>query len=168
MHKPSIRSIVETIGIFGVIASLLFVGMQLQLDRQVALGGQYHDRTESRKADARALLESEAWMSRISKEWESGSRPGWWTDEFEQEANQSQLTGAEVYARIYRIELALLQMDNNFYQTNQDLLSPEFGEANREYLKNFLREPFAREAAIEFGGGIVDIVAELNAEIENE
>lgn len=57
--KTSKKYIVEIAGIFAVVVSLIFVGMQLQLDRKVALADQYFNRAESAKADRRALLESD-------------------------------------------------------------------------------------------------------------
>ena len=50
------KEVVEIVGIFAVVASLIFVGMQLMLDRKVALAEQYFNRAESAKADRRAIL----------------------------------------------------------------------------------------------------------------
>ena len=49
--RTSKKDIVEIVGIFAVVASLIFVGMQLMLDRKVALAEQYFNRAESVKAD---------------------------------------------------------------------------------------------------------------------
>lgn len=54
--KASKKELVEIVGIFAVVASLIFVGMQLQLDRKVALAEQYSNRAESVKADRRIIL----------------------------------------------------------------------------------------------------------------
>ena len=53
MSKPlrvavSMSSIVNTLGALGVIGSLVFVGMELQQSRQIALGTQQQMRTELR------------------------------------------------------------------------------------------------------------------------
>ena len=60
--KGSKKELVEIVGIFAVVASLILVGMQLQLDRKVALAEQYSNRAESVKADRRVILESDALM----------------------------------------------------------------------------------------------------------
>ena len=74
---------IEVIGILGVIASLTFVGMQLMLDRQVALADQYFNRTESRLATVRSQLESEAYIDLMVMQWENGSRPAFLSGELE-------------------------------------------------------------------------------------
>ena len=55
----------------------------MQLEQLIARGGQYHDRTEPRKADLRAHLESDTVMSEFSKSRALVERPVWWTEEFE-------------------------------------------------------------------------------------
>ena len=166
--KTDARRIIEIVGIFGVIASLVFVGFQLRQEQRIAIGDQYQNRTESRKADIRATLESDAWMARMSKEWELGERPTWWNNEFESSAEQSGYNGADVWGQIYQIRLGILQIDNNFYQADQNLLPDGFRESNREFLKNYIRDPFVREVALDFGGGLSSILPELIIGIENE
>ena len=45
------RKILEIVGVLSVVASLLFVGMQLLLDRRITTAEQYQNRAESRKSD---------------------------------------------------------------------------------------------------------------------
>ena len=57
------RKIVEGIGAAAIVASLGFVGMQLILDRNVALAGQYATRSESLKDDLRTQMESDGFIA---------------------------------------------------------------------------------------------------------
>ena len=72
--KINLKDSIEIVGIFAVVASLLFVGLQLQLDRKVALADQYFNRAESAKADRRALLDSDDYMIGVEQWWADGGR----------------------------------------------------------------------------------------------
>ena len=45
MDSTKINDWMQVVGIFSVVASLVFVGLQMQQDRQIALAGQYQDRS---------------------------------------------------------------------------------------------------------------------------
>ena len=79
--KSDSKKIFEIVGNLSVVASLLFVGMQLYLDRQIAAAEQYQFRAESRKADLRVQLESDAYIARRVEAWKAGIRPIWWNEE---------------------------------------------------------------------------------------
>ena len=75
--KTNQARLFEFIGVIAVVLSLLFVGMQLMFDRRVAMGEQYFNRAEARRADIRSRIESDAYMSDRVNRWENGDRPGW-------------------------------------------------------------------------------------------
>ena len=45
MDSAKLNDWLQVIGLFGVIASLIFVGLQMKQDREIALAGTYQDRT---------------------------------------------------------------------------------------------------------------------------
>jgi hypothetical protein len=137
--KYASKELVELIGVFAVVASLMFVGMQLYFDRQVALSNQYANRAESQKSDLRAQLESDAYMSGEDLLWESGSRPVWWNETFEANAQSIGAGGKEFRARVIVGRLLLLQVDNLYFQYQQNLLDEETWLGMRQLLKNFWR-----------------------------
>ena len=164
------RQLVELLGILGVIASLIFVGMQLMLDRRVAQAEQYFNRAESRKADFRARLESDEYLSRESKLWEFGQRPEWWDGEFERWANERVLSGSEIQAGLFDSQILLITFDNLYYQYEQGLLEESFWIEAREALKRTLREPIVRKL---YTNGLLKfpidpVVRGLVVEIESE
>jgi hypothetical protein len=63
------RQVTEFLGLFAVVASLLFVGLQLSLDRKLALADSYSFTNEGRRSDARSMLESDPYMELQSKFW---------------------------------------------------------------------------------------------------
>jgi hypothetical protein len=42
MTSSNLRGVIEVIGVFAVVASLLFVGLQLMQEQEIALSNQYH------------------------------------------------------------------------------------------------------------------------------
>ena len=67
MKNITLRGIVETAGIISVVASLIFVGMQLRQDQDIALANQYHARAETSISNYRSRMESEAYVSAFAK-----------------------------------------------------------------------------------------------------
>jgi len=63
----SLRGLIETVGLASVVASFIFVGLQLRLDQKIAIASQYQARAESALANRRAELESEFYISGLAK-----------------------------------------------------------------------------------------------------
>lgn len=160
---------IEMLGVVAVVASLVFVGMQLQLDRQVALGSQYAARAESVKADVRTRMESDAFLAMQARLWASGTRPNWWNAEVAQLAKELELSGADLKTVELDKFLTLLQADNLYFQFQQGLLEEDYWIRARHSLKQRMKEdPFARAIFPVLGQRIHPIVLELISEIESE
>ena len=134
------KIVVEVVSALAVVASLLFVGMQLILDRRVAIAQQYHSRAEYRAENARAALQSEARMSGLAKSWEEGFRPTWWTEEIGSSFPTS-WDSAEFSSALLDLDLAFYDYDNIHYQYEQGLLSEDLWQGMRENLKQSLSSP---------------------------
>ena len=168
--KISPTRLLEATGIIAVVVSLLFVGMQLIFDRRLAVTDQYSDRAESRMANVRTWLESDAYFSRESGLWNSGQRPIWWNEKFEEELNQSDLTGADIAVELLTAELDLLSFDNLYFQYEQGLLTEEFWFNLRDMYKDRLRNPRVRAIYANTSTllPVQKLLEELVIEIENE
>ena len=59
-RKLSNRELAEIVGVLAVVASLVFVGLQLMLDRKIASGEQYSARAMARQSMLQSYLESDA------------------------------------------------------------------------------------------------------------
>ncbi|NQV70879.1 MAG: hypothetical protein HQ498_12710 [Pseudohongiella sp.] len=120
--KLTIKESIETIGIVSIVASLIFVGMQLRLDRDVAVAEVYIARTESRRADLRAFLESEASLQELAN-YRSESSIGSSFPIPEAWINEENPILTE--ARKIRMELNVLAMDLSVFQTSLGLYDSE-------------------------------------------
>lgn len=161
------KFLVEIVGVIGIVLSLIFVGMQLNFEAEVALSEQYANRTESIKSDLRTLLESEAHMSALEVRWQYGDRPSWWKDEYEEQVTDSGSTARQVWATIYNIQLGLYQADNLYFQYQQGLLDEEFWRISRNRVEEALQDDFARDVYLDSYLPIREVILEIvNAAID--
>ena len=170
--KASKKDLVEIAGIFAVVASLIFVGMQLQLDRKVALAEQYSNRAESVKADRRIILESDALMQNLEERWALGWRPVYWDEDWEIAGlvKEGALSSRGVIAEIISKQLAIIGYDTIYYQYRQGLLDEESWSGLRSSLKRGMAQnELTRAVYIQFARTTIQpVVEELLHEIESE
>ena len=147
--KTDTRQIVELIGIFGVIASLIFVGMQLMLDRDIAIGEQFHNRAEQRLENLRAGLNSESYISAIVKDIESGIYPYYWDEEFNKIVEKDFVaargyTYEEIVVLAELAQLSATQIDSLAFQYEQGLVPEETWQQFATGLSILLAGPINR------------------------
>ena len=166
------KELVEIFGAIAVAASLFFVGLQLHLDRKVALAEQYFNRAESAKADRRSLLESDAYFQGIEESWALGWRPFYWNEQWliAKQVETGQRSVVAVMARAISLRLSILGYDSLYYQYQQGLLDDESWSHLRASLKTTMEsdefvmtiyEAYARAA-------LKPVIDEILKEIEAE
>ena len=67
MNSGSFREWLEVIGVFGVIASLIFVGLEMRQSQKIALSAAYQARSDSSMMIRMAAVESAALQSANGK-----------------------------------------------------------------------------------------------------
>lgn len=172
MKQATLRDWLEIVGIFAVVASLIFVGMQLQLDRKVALAEQYTNRAESVKADRRVILESDALMQYYEEHWALGWRPDYWDEDWEiaGQIEEGAYSLRSVIAAIVENQLAIIGYDTIYYQYSQGLLEEDVWRGLRVSLKRGMaRDELTRAVyATHARKTIRPVIEELLREIEPE
>ena len=164
------RTAAELLGIFGIIASLVFVGMQLSLDRRVAEADQYFNRSESRKADLRALLESEFYMEETERRWTNGDRPSWWNDNYESIAIELGLSPINIRVIIIEGTMSFIHLDGIYHQYQAGLIEEEVWEASRDSIRSLIRPPIFRAVFLNEGPDLPlrAVVRDIVEEGENQ
>jgi len=127
--KTDTKQIIEIVGIFGVVASLIFVGMQLMQDRAVAMGSQYQSRAEIAIESSRTIIESPELLSATVKV--SQGKP-------------DSLTPEEQVAYDRKLVMDFLRSDNNLYQYELGLINEAFWISSRARTKDALRDEYTR------------------------
>ena len=167
--KIESRQLIEIIGIFGVIASLIFVGMQLLLDRRIAIANQYQTRAELRLQAEQSQFQNENYIAVEAARWES-QRPPWWDDEVEKIYRESGESMLNIRRDLLAFDNFRIIMDNNIYQYKQGLLEEENWLSFRQSIKNVLQTDSIRSAYLSRTSSLSNLdemVRELNAEIES-
>ena len=132
MKSSSWKDYVEIIGIAAIVASLIFVGLQMKQSQQIALSAIYQARSDSSMAIRMAPLESETLLSARTKQ-RYGEGDSLTLEE--QTALRSLLIGQITY------------LENVHYQYINGFISEEHWQTNREEIKGILRrEPGLRES----------------------
>ena len=169
--KTNRHQFVEIAGLIAIVASLVFVGMQLLLDRELAAAEQYSFRAESRMETLRAHLGSDDYISAMVTVFESDGRaPPFYDEEFAKLANQNNVSTREVIIFWIEEELNMLTWDNLYYQYNQGLLEEEFWLGAKQSLIFALQSPFRRALLINgyFRRPINNLIDELLNELDLE
>ena len=165
--KFSSKEMLEIAGAATVIASVAFVGLQLKLDRDVALADSFSDGIESRKDDIRSKMESDTFMLMQQALWEAGVRPAWWSTVLENSESKHLASGAQIMARFYEVDLDYLELERIHFRYNQGLIDQDYWNGAKATLKSFLTEPFRRAVFLSRGSRLSETVNELIEEIDN-
>ena len=156
----NLRDVLELIGVSSIVASLIFVGLQLRQDRLFAQGSQYQGRAEMRVGNLRALLESDITLTAISK--------------IAQDPNS--LTPEERRAYFSYQLMNLVTDDNNYYQYRIGLVDEEYWDAAKIRLERRLQDPNARafyKAAIpivdqRYAAELSKVIRKIEAEVDDD
>lgn len=130
MNKPNFRTSIEIVGLFSLVASLIFVGLQLQQDRVIAEANQYQARAEMRLNNHRSFLESDQVFPVLAKVQASGLES---------------LTPVERRIHTTTQVMEIIAYDNNFYQYELGVISEKYWESARKRIKLRLRDPTTRK-----------------------
>ncbi len=111
MNTSRVRDWLETIAIFGVIASLIFVGLEMRQSQRIALSAAYQARADSSMTLRMASLDSETLQSAKAK--------------LGQGMGLDQLTPEEAIVVRDRWNAQLVYLENMHYQYVSGFISEE-------------------------------------------
>ncbi len=160
------KELLEIAGAIALVASLAFVGLQLKLDRDVALAQSFSDGIESRKEDIRAKMESESYMLMQETLWESGQKPQWWSNASESYESKTLSSGSQIMARYFEVELDYLELENLYFRFEQGLIEADHWLGAKALLRSFLYDPFRRAVFLDRSSSLTEIIVVLVAEID--
>ena len=118
MDSAKVSDWLQIIGIFGVIASLIFVGLQLKQSHEIALAAQYQSRAEASMSQSLARLESDVPNP------EYFGRTG------------EQMRPKDLRARHIMTQWSWTLFDNNHFQYQAGFLTEEAWEALQGHVRS--------------------------------
>jgi hypothetical protein len=132
VNSQKLNDWLQIVGLFGVIGSLIFVGLQLRQTQAIALSETYQSRTATAINANVGIMSSPAALSGVSKVYRN---------EFDK------LTMPEAVALEQLIGSSLAMLENNQLQFQQGFLSDEHWQRNIRELRCMLTVPLFREIA---------------------
>ncbi|MEZ5492325.1 MAG: hypothetical protein R3F50_18740 [Gammaproteobacteria bacterium] len=141
----------EIVGVLGIIASLLFVGLQLSFDRKLAVSTQYQNRSEIAIEFQRSNFENNEFVLNSAERWEK-ERPVFWNEDIEELMRVSGVSMEYMVQRFYRDAMSIYSYDNNYFQFRNGLLDEDAWTNLEEIIRRNLRSPLSRATYHEMRG----------------
>lgn len=153
------KSIAELIGIAAIVASLIFVGLQMRQSQDIALSQTHSTRSGTVIAQIMSVAENPYYLSALAKR---------------AAGNPDEITPIEHQALMQIANAVLYSVEDAFYQYKKGFLPDERWNASRETLRWFMsgdahiqtREIYERNPSVwssEFQQVVDDIIRELDA-----
>ena len=126
----------EVLGIAAIVASLIFVGMELHQAQQIALVQQYQDRTDSTRGFILELSDRPIWQQRLANR----LRRGWDAEQLSAEDRELLEAGTpqDIADWWVAAELNLMAYDNLFFQYESGFSTIEAWQAQSDRMKQVL------------------------------
>ena len=170
--KTSKKEIAETVGIFAIVASLLFVGMQLQLERKVAMAEQYFNRAETVKEDYRTRLLSPEYFRYVEADWALTGKTPYADADWEEmkRVREGSLSISNVETMVLIDRLQIVGYDNLYFQYKQGLLDEVTWIGLRSSMKSSMANDKLTRDVFKYGARstLRPVVEEILEEIELE
>ncbi len=129
MKTRKLEDWLQTIGLFGVVGSLIFVGLQLKQDREIALSEIWQARTASVIDQISSAASNEMALSAFAKS--AGGR-------------LDEITPIEDQAGLWVVWGGMFLWENSHYQYTLGFLPDEHWSRVRSDIKSQLQDPFWR------------------------
>lgn len=150
-NMAKINDWLQLVGMFGLIASLIFVGVQIKQDHEIALSGIYQARSDSAVNSSLAAINSPEFLDASAKLYAN---------------RQDDLTMQEAIAWEYYIGANLTALESNHQQYRLGFLSEEHWRRNVEELQCMLDLPLNRKVVDNwsFRASFRKLIDELSAQ----
>jgi hypothetical protein len=145
------KDLAELVGIAAIVASLIFVGLEMRQSQQIALASQYQVRTDSGRQYFYESLASEYRIKDLAEDIQTWDWPPGFLSEAENQWLEDNPPSVWAEAA-YWATINLYGFDNYYYQYQSGLLSEEGWLALRSRLRGLLNDdPFARYLIVTYG-----------------
>jgi len=156
MNSRRIEDWLQIAGLFGVIGSLIFVGLQMKQDREIALAEMWQARTAAVTAYTTSMAGNEMLMST----WAENADPFFGLDT------------AEEQAALFAIWSAMYLWENSHYQYEKGFLPEEHWTRILVNIRTNLGNPFWREKILQLAPQMTPslraVLEDLAEEVDDE
>jgi hypothetical protein len=124
MQRANWKDVAELVGIAAIVASLIFVGLQMKQSQEIAVAAQYHERAALAAEMFSNIMESGDLFF-----WGRSSGLPATSDQTLEDIGRTVLTG----------KIMLTLMDNHYYQYQAGFLDEDSWQAQRSNLKRIMK-----------------------------
>jgi len=155
VNSQKINDWLQIVGLFGVIGSLIFVGLQLKQTQAIALSETYHNRTATSVDMNVGAINSPDFLSGVSKVYQNKS---------------DELTMPEAVALEWYIGTNLATIENNHLQFQSGFLTQEHWQKNLDELECTLTVPLFRDTATawRYRASFEDVISDVLKRIPDD
>ena len=156
MDSAKLHDWMQVVGIFAVVASLLFVGLQMKQSQDIALSAAYQARADTSIAIRNSPFESETLLSSLTKAYDGRS---------------AELTPEEHTALRFYFWTEMVYLENMHYQYINGFLTDEQWQSNLDDLKYLLSTEMPRaiwSKGMNVRSSFNDVVENVIHEIDSE
>ena len=163
MQKTSWKDTAELIGIMAIVASLVFVGLELRQSQQIAIAGQYQQRAEAYVTLMFNRLEYDSEHPRLA----ALARRSY--AEHVDDATFDAMSDEQIAVMWTNVSTNISMFDNNYFQFQSGLMSEEGWRSQQNRLRMSLgRSEFYRAEILARGDRYRDSFVELAKAIIQE
>lgn len=139
------KDLIEIVGVASVVASLVFVGVQLYLDRQVVKAAQYHARAELRLDTIQSWFENDSYVEDYADAILDGRRnPRWMTEDIRKSVQNGESEMERYVRQAWVTEMEIITLNNNQYMYLQGLMDEGTWQVYRSAVEGILSGSFTR------------------------
>jgi hypothetical protein len=154
MNAEKLNDWLQVVGMFGVIASLVFVGLEMRQTREIAISQIYHARADSERSNYSEAISSSAYLSGMAK-LSAGS-----TDA---------LTPEENVALVHHFMAQLAIWENDHFQHQNGYLSDEHWTMTKQHMTCVFANPFYRSMLeMHFRDSFDSVIRQLAEEAKSD
>ncbi len=141
-NQTQLKVLVEIIGMSAIVASLVFVGMELRQTHQIAIAAEYQERATSVIDQYNAKMQSDAALSVVGQPLYEAVKSADFPDEYRHlyEGYTVEQLGFETINTLN----ALTAFDNIYFQYQSGFISDESWQAFRYRLRRIFESPITR------------------------
>jgi hypothetical protein len=137
------KDVFELVGVFSIVASLIFVGLQMKQSQDIAIAAQYQERATTSIDYYAAVMASEIGLSVWAKRTISGLDATQLPSELKEQI--AALPPDELAFNVLEAYVTFLMFDNHHFQYESGFLPEDSWRVFRAELKSYLAIAFIRE-----------------------
>lgn len=170
MDPTKLKDWMEVVGIFALVASLVFVGLQMKQAQEIAIAEQYQVRAIFGAEHTGSWVENEHMLAMEAAEFKADYESGEFGDMFK--SDYEAFGPIHVTARYIMAAKGLVTMDGYYFQYQQGFMEKEAWQAFRYRLKSHFRDQYVQTVYLNdpqsWRESFRELCDELIAEIEAE